>query len=130
MPRLQWHISEGVSVKLWRYLWLLKGLKLTLNWKSYRKPTGSCMPKILLVTGRKKVLICFLRISKDGTSSKCLIKFYSRKQLHQGRNYSCICLIYTLFHEKCYWAVLYSLEVVSHLDKHYLGMGYPCILYN
>ena len=34
------------------------------------------MPKILLVIGRKKELICFLRIAKDGTSSKCLIKIF------------------------------------------------------
>ena len=34
------------------------------------------MPKILLVVGRKKVLICFFRISFDGTSSKCLIKIF------------------------------------------------------
>ena len=73
---LQLHDSEGVSAKLWRRLWLLKGLRLTLNWKRYRRPTGSCIPKILLVLGRRKIFICFLRISKDGTSSKWLKKMF------------------------------------------------------
>ena len=50
-----WQISEGVSMKLWRLLWLLRGFKLTLNWKRYRIPIGLWILKIFLVSGRKKV---------------------------------------------------------------------------
>ena len=35
IPLLQRHISEGVSMKLWHFLWYLKGLRPTLNWSRY-----------------------------------------------------------------------------------------------
>ena len=76
MPWLHRQISEGVSKKLCCLLWLLKGLKLTLKWKRYLSPSGSWIPKILLVIGRQKVLICFLRTSKNGMSLKWVTKMF------------------------------------------------------
>ena len=67
-----------------------------------------------------RALIWSLRISKDGTSSKCLLKIF-QEAIESGKNYSCIYLIYILFREKfsecfhctgaCNW------EVVDFLDK-------------
>ena len=67
-PWLQWHISGGVPIKLWQHLWPLNGLKLTLNWKRNRRPTGSKILKILLDSGRIRDKISFLRIPREGTS--------------------------------------------------------------
>ena len=46
IPSLQRHISVGMSMKLWRFLWHLKELKPILSWKMYRSPKGSCIPKM------------------------------------------------------------------------------------
>ena len=48
IPWLHRHLPEGVSMKLWHFLWYLKELKPTLSWKRYRSPKGSCTPKIHL----------------------------------------------------------------------------------
>ena len=69
-------MSEGVSMKLWWLLWLLKGLRPTLNWNRYRRPTGSCTPKILLGFGRKNDDTWSLRLSKDGRTSKYEITLF------------------------------------------------------
>ena len=61
IPLLQRHISEGVSMKLWHFLWYLKGLRPTLNWSRYRSPNGSCMPKIFFFFGRIKDKMWYLR---------------------------------------------------------------------
>ena len=66
-------ITEGVSAKLWRLLWFLRGLKFTLNWKIYRRPKGSCTPKVLLVLGRIRERICPFKLVKDETFWKILI---------------------------------------------------------
>ena len=76
MPWLQRQVSVGVSIKLWFLLWLLKGLKPTLNCKIYRIPKGSCIPKMLLNLGRKKALRWFLSLLKEGISSKCWINTF------------------------------------------------------
>ena len=73
---LQRHLSEGVSMKLWRLLWYLKELKPTLSWKRYRSHKGSCIPKRLFFFGRIKDNICFLRILKDGISLKWVITLF------------------------------------------------------
>ena len=53
VPWLQGHRSVGVSTKLCRFLWDLKELKPILSWKRYRTPIGSCIPKVLILFGRK-----------------------------------------------------------------------------
>ena len=53
-PKLQRHLSEGISPKLWWSLWLLRGLKPNLSWNKKRIPVGSWILKILLLGGRKK----------------------------------------------------------------------------
>ena len=64
MPWLQWQVSEGVSMKLWRLLWLRKGLRLTRNWRRNRIPRGSWkIPKILLFLGRNRDIIWSLKLS-------------------------------------------------------------------
>ena len=57
----------------------LKGLRLTLNWKRYRRPKGSWTPKILLFMGRTKDKTWSLRLSKDGKSSKCEIIMFQKE---------------------------------------------------
>ena len=68
MPWLQWQTPEGVSMKLWHHLWPFNGLKLTLNWKRYRSPTGSWILKKVLDSGRIRAIISFLSTPIDGTS--------------------------------------------------------------
>ena len=53
-PILQRHMSEGVSIKLWRFLWLLSGLKPNLSWNKKRIPVGSWILKILLLFWRNR----------------------------------------------------------------------------
>ena len=76
IPLLQRHISEGVSMKLWHFLWYLKGLRPTLNWSRYRSPNGSCMPKIFFFFGRIKDKMWYLRILIDGIFSKWVITLF------------------------------------------------------
>ena len=52
---LRRHLSEGVSMKLWRFLWYLKELRHTLSWNRYRSPKGSCIPKILFSLDESKI---------------------------------------------------------------------------
>ena len=40
IPWLQRHLSEGVSMKLWRFLWCLNRLRPTLNWRRYQVLQG------------------------------------------------------------------------------------------
>ena len=56
--------------RLWRVLWLLKGLKFTLNRKRERSPNASCIPKVLLIFGRIKERRCDFRLVKVGISWK------------------------------------------------------------
>ena len=76
MPCLQRHISEGVSAKLRRNLRLLKGLKTHSQLKEISESYRIMYTESTFGLRTKKVLICFLRMSKDGTSSKCLIKIF------------------------------------------------------
>ena len=64
--RLHPQISEGVSEKLCLILWLLKGLKFTLNWKRYLSPKRLCIPKVLLVLGRIRDKSCAFRLIRGG----------------------------------------------------------------
>ena len=76
IPWLQRHISEGVSIKLWHFLWYLKKLKPTLNWRRYRSPKGSWIPKMFFFFGRIKDKMWSLRILIDGILTKWVITLF------------------------------------------------------
>ena len=58
MPWPQRHLSEGLSMKLWLYLWYLKRLNPTLNWRRYLSPKGLCIPKMFsLRTNQRKNVV-------------------------------------------------------------------------
>ena len=51
IPVPQRHTSEGVSLKLWLYLWDLRLLKPTRSWYKYLRLSGSWILKMLLHSG-------------------------------------------------------------------------------
>ena len=131
MPCLQRQISDGVSRKWCCFLWLRKKLKPTLNWKRWRRPLGSCKPKIDLDFGRKKDKRCSFRVSRVGKYSKLvmipfqeeiasgkklflylsLLNFISRKTVFRkgwryGGNLSL----------KEFWQILFSFEYIFFND--------------
>ena len=65
IPWLQRHISEGVSMKLWDFLWYFKKLKPTLNCRRYRSPKGSCIPKMFFFS----CLVCLVSCKSYRRSS-------------------------------------------------------------
>ena len=73
IPWLQRHISEGVSMKLWHFLWNIKQLKTTLYWRRYRSPKGVMYTKNVFFFGRIMDKIWSLRIFIDGILSKWVI---------------------------------------------------------
>ena len=73
IPWVKRHLSEGVSMKLWRFLWYLKKLKPTLYWVRYRSPKGSCIPKMFFFFGRINDKRWSLRILIDGILSNWVI---------------------------------------------------------
>ena len=74
--KLQRHLAEGVSTKLWWYLWLLRGLKPNLSWNNNLIPVGSWILKILLFWGRKNEKRWVLSTLYDGIFVKFLIKMF------------------------------------------------------
>ena len=102
MPWLQRHISEGVLMKLWSFLWYLKELKPTLSCKMYRSPKGSCIPNMHFFFGRIKDKIWFLRTLKDGISPKWVITLF-QEVIASGKRLLCTSMIYIWIHGRCYY---------------------------
>ena len=62
---VHWHMSSGVSRKLWDFLWLLSGLRPTLNWKIQLIPFWLKILKILFFTGQIIFSMFFLKIANE-----------------------------------------------------------------
>ena len=66
----QSHQSLGVSAKLCRFLWHLRGLNQTRNWNNNFAPTGSWIPYIDLACGRTRLKIFFLKRLRDSDEQR------------------------------------------------------------
>ena len=75
-PFLQMQVSEGVSEKLWRFLWWRNLLKPTLNWNKCRREIGSWIPKIEFVLGRKSEIRWFFNSKNVGKFWKDEMKLF------------------------------------------------------
>ena len=70
-PWRQKHTLDGVSAKLWWYLWLLRWLNPTRNWKIYLRLTGSyTLKKVDLAIGRNREIKWNFNSLKFGKCSK------------------------------------------------------------
>ena len=72
LPVPQKQALEGVSLKLWLFLWLCNGLSPNLIWKRYFVVWGSWMLKILLPAGRKSETRWCFKTEGVGIVEKCV----------------------------------------------------------